>query len=84
MCPPRVLDCTLEVPGLLCLSDGRLRPRAEDSASRSAPTGVTVTDSADIRILEVGGEVLDTLPEWSLSDDTARGDLPHRGIHEKK
>ncbi|MCY4571725.1 MAG: hypothetical protein OXF01_02895 [Gemmatimonadetes bacterium] len=44
---------------------------AEDSASRSAPTGVTVTDSADIRILEVGGEVLDTLPEWSLSDDTA-------------
>ncbi len=44
---------------------------AKDSVLRSVPTGFAVTDSADIRIVEVGGEVLDPLPEWSLSQDAA-------------
>ena len=30
-------------------------------------TGVVVTDSADIELVEVGAEVIDTLPEWTFS-----------------
>lgn len=44
---------------------------AQDSVPRAVSTGATVTDSADIRIVKVGGGTLYTLPEWSLSDETA-------------
>ena len=33
------------------------------------PGGVTVTDSGDIRLVEIAGEVLDSLPEWALTDE---------------
>lgn len=33
------------------------------------PPGVTVTDSAGIRLVEVAGEVLDGLPEWTLANE---------------
>ena len=41
-----------------------------DSGPAVAPaTGVVVTDSADIELVEVGAEVLDTLPEWTFSPE---------------
>lgn len=38
----------------------------------AVPSGITVTDSADIQIVHVGGQVLDGLPEWSISEEPIR------------
>ena len=46
-------------------------------------SGVTVTDSAGVQIVRVGGEMLDSLPEWSRSREPVLtigeriGDLPY-------
>ena len=42
---------------------------SEDISSGGDGVDATVTDSAGVQIVRVGGEVLDSLPEWSLSQE---------------
>ena len=46
-----------------------LQTACADPGHGDIPTGVTVTDSADLQLVEVGAEVLDGLPKWSLSEE---------------